>query len=197
VDLGSSDGADDPARDRTDGRTGWAEQLFALFDDLEGQAAALYAADREAELADRSRAEYAKVGLATRLVASLGNHLTVEVLGVGRIAGVLERHGEGWMLLRAERQDWIIRTAVLATVLGASPRSVPEVAWSPLQRLGLGSALRRLAEEGERCVVHLVDGQAHDGVVRRAGADFVELTVASGDLLVPFAAVAAIQSRDD
>ena len=188
MDLGTAGGTGD--------RPGWAEQLFALFDDLEGQAAALYEADREAELADRSRAEYAKVALATRLVASVGGLLTVEVRGVGRVEGVLERHGEGWLLLGEDRQDWIVRTDAIVTVLGASSRSVPEVAWSPLHRLGLGSALRRLAEEGERCVVHLADGRAHDGVVRRAGADFVELAVASGDLLVPFSAMAAIQSRD-
>jgi hypothetical protein len=185
--------------DRTgdiDRRRGWAEQLFALFDDLEGQAAALYEADREAELADRSRAEYAKVGLATRLVASVGGPVVVDVLGVGRVEGVLDRHGEGWFLLRGVRQDWIVRTAAVATVTGASPRSVPEMAWSPLQRLGLGSALRRLADSGERCVVHLVTGAAHDGVVRRAGADFVELAVPSGDLLVAHAGLAAVQSRE-
>lgn len=178
------------------GRTGWAEQLFALFDDLEGQAAALYEADREAELADRSRAEYAKVGLATRLVASVGRRVTLDALGAGRIEGLLDRHGDGWVLLRGERQDWIVRTAAVTTVAGASPRSVPEVAWSPLQRLGLGSALRRLAEEGERCVVHLVDGAAHEGVVRRAGSDFLELAVPAGDLLVAHAGLAAVQSRD-
>ena len=33
----------------------WEEQLFALLDDLEQQAEALYDAEREAELADRSR----------------------------------------------------------------------------------------------------------------------------------------------
>lgn len=184
------------ARERNDDRTGWAEQLFALFEDLEGQASALYEADREAELADRSRTEYAKVGLATRLVASMGSRVAVDVLGVGRVEGLLDRHGDGWFLLRGDRQDWIVRTAAVTTVVGASSRSVPEVAWSPLQRLGLGSALRRLAEEGERCVVHLVDGAAHDGVVRRAGSDFLELAAPAGDLLVAHAGLAAVQSRE-
>ena len=32
----------------------WEHELFALFDDLEGQAAAAWEADREAELADRA-----------------------------------------------------------------------------------------------------------------------------------------------
>ena len=38
----------------------WDDQLFALFDDLEGQASALYELERDAELVDRSRAEYAR-----------------------------------------------------------------------------------------------------------------------------------------
>ena len=39
----------------------WEEELFALLDDLEQQAEALYDAERDAELADRSRAEYQQV----------------------------------------------------------------------------------------------------------------------------------------
>lgn len=177
-------------------RTGWEEQLFTLFDDLEGQAAAAYEADREAELADRSRAEYARVTLASRLVASVGCEVVLEVLGAGRLAGELTRHGDGWCLLRAERQDWIVRTAAVVALAGASARSLPEVAWSPIQRLGLGSALRRLADEGERCVVHLVSGATYDGTVQRVGADFVELTSPTGPLLLAHAALAAVQSRD-
>ena len=50
----------------------WDERLFDLLDDLEGQAEALYAAERDAELADRSRAEYASVTLESRLMASTG-----------------------------------------------------------------------------------------------------------------------------
>ncbi|MCA1481579.1 hypothetical protein, partial [Bradyrhizobium sp. NBAIM08] len=38
-------------------------------------------------------------------------------------------------------------------------------------RLGLGSALRRVAETGRRCVLHRLDGTRHDGVLRRVGAD--------------------------
>ena len=49
---------------------GWEEELFGYLDDLEGQAAALYDAERAPELADRSRAEYQQVTLASRLMAS-------------------------------------------------------------------------------------------------------------------------------
>ena len=48
------------------------ERFFALFDDLEQQAESLYAEERDLELADRTRAEYSAVTLASRLMASLG-----------------------------------------------------------------------------------------------------------------------------
>jgi hypothetical protein len=176
---------------------GWEDDLFALFDDLEDRAAALYDAEREPELADRSRAEYRQVTLASRLMASVGSDVTIEVLGVGAVAGRLERVADGWCLVSGAAQDWIVVLAAVAAVQGAAERSVPEVAWSPVAGLGLGSALRRLAESGQRCVLHLSDGSARDGVLRRVGGDFVEVRTGSGRvLLVAFVNLAAVQSRE-
>jgi hypothetical protein len=176
----------------------WEDELFALLDDLEQQAEALYDAERGFELADRSRAEYQQVTLASRLMASVGSDVGLDVRGVGAVAGTLERVGTGWCLVSGSGQDWIVPLAAVTAVRGASDRSAPEVAWSPVARLGLGSALRRLAEAGERCVFHLTDGRMLDGAVHRVGADFVEArTGEEGRLvLVPFGALAAVQSRD-
>ena len=175
---------------------GWEDDLFALFDDIEGRAEALYDSEREPELADRSRAEYQQVTLASRLMASIGAELTLDVIGVGSVTGRLDRLGDGWCLVTGPAQDWVVALASVGVVHGVAERSVPEVAWSPLTRLGLGSALRRIADSGERCVLHLRDGSARDGVLRRVGADFVELHGA-GDrtALVGFDALAAAQSR--
>lgn len=175
----------------------WEEELFALLDDLEQQAEALYDVERGLELADRSRAEYQQVTLASRLMASVGGAVGLDVRGVGAIGGVLERVGTGWCLVGANGQDWIVPLAAVVAVRDASERSAPEVAWSPVARLGLGSALRRLAEAGERCVLHLVDDRLLDGTVRRVGADFVEARVGEDDrtVLVPFTALGAVQSR--
>jgi hypothetical protein len=176
---------------------GWEEDLFALLDDLEGRAEALYDAERDPELADRSRAAYQEVTLASRLMASVGREVTVEIRGVGAVSGVVDRVAVGWCLVGGSgaAPDWLVPVAALARVSGASERSVPEVAWSPLTRLSLGSALRRLAGSGERCVVHRVDGARHDGILRRVGQDFVEvLDAADRRSLVPFAALAAVQS---
>ncbi|GAB3865721.1 hypothetical protein GCM10028801_36620 [Nocardioides maradonensis] len=175
----------------------WDEHLFALFDDLEHQASALYAAERDAEVADRSRAEYQQVTLGARLMASLDAEVTVHVAGVGPVEGTLQRVADGWLLLAARDQDWVVRTAAVQSVESVSVRAVPEVAWSPLARIGLGSALRRVSELGERCVVRLVDGAQHDGTLRRVGQDFCE--VVTGEqrrtVLVSFDWIAAVQSR--
>ncbi|WP_148614008.1 hypothetical protein [Nocardioides rubriscoriae] len=176
----------------------WEEDLFAFLDDLEQQAGALFDADRAPELADRERAEYQQVPLVARLMASLERQVTVHVTGVGAVTGRLERVAQGWCLVAGPVQDWVVRLEAVAAVDGASDRAVPEVAWSPVTRLGLGSALRRLADAGERCVVHRLDGGRHDGTVRRVGQDFAE--VLEGEpprvVLVAFAAVAAVQSRE-
>lgn len=176
---------------------GWEDELFALFDDLEDQASALYAADRTAEVADRSRAEYQQVTLASRLMASVGTTLTLGLRGVGPVAGTLERVADGWVLLSAGEHDWVVNLDAVGTVEGASVRALPEVAWSPLTRLGLASALRRIAGAGEECIVHLVDGSRHDGVLRRVGADFCEVVEGESrrTVLVAFSALAAARSR--
>lgn len=176
----------------------WEEELFVLFDDLEQQAEALYDADRAAELADRSRSAYHEVTLASRLMASVGGSVAVDVRGPGLVTGTVERVGTGWFLLRGAAQDWVVALSAVQLVHGASARSLPEPAWSPVAGLGLTSALRRLAEAAERCVLHLVDGTRHEAVLHRVGADFVEAGL-PGDrtVLVALGALAAVQSRGD
>lgn len=176
---------------------GWEDDLFALFDDLEDQASALYAADRSAEHADRSRAEYQAVTLASRLMATVGATARFGLVGVGPVSGIVERVADGWLLVASGDHDWVINLAAVATVEDASVRSVPEVAWSPLTRLGLASALRRIAEAGEPCLLHLRDGSRHDGVLRRVGGDFCELVEGEDrrTVLVSFDSLAAAQSR--
>ena len=179
----------------------WERELFAVLDDLEQQAEALYDAEREAELADRSRAEYQQVTLASRLMASLGDDVVLDVDGVGPVSGRLERMGAGWVLVNGRRHDWVVATAAVSTVTTVSSRSVPEVAWSPVAKLGLGSALRRVADGAETCHIHRRDGQTHDVRITRVGADFVETQIGLAEagtlrqLLVAFTAIAAVQSR--
>jgi hypothetical protein len=175
----------------------WDERLFAFLDDLEQQAQALYDADRASELADRSRSEYAAVTLVSRLMASMGREVALDVHGVGLVAGRLQRVGPDWCLVHGAAQDWVVRLAAVKAVEGASDRSVPEVAWSPVSRLGLGSALRRIADTGSDCRLHAIDGTVRDARLSRVGSDFVEARVGE-DRVVLLArdALAAVQSRD-
>lgn len=172
----------------------WEEQVFALLEDLEQQAESMYAVERGLELADRARSEYASVTLAARLAAGVGRRLTLEVTGVGRLEGVLDRVAAGWLRVETAGQEWVVRTSAVTEVRGASPRAVPEVAWSVADRVGVGSALRRLADEAEPCWWHRLDGARTEGVPVRVGADFVELrSGATGEgVLVALDALAAV-----
>ena len=82
----------------------------------------------------------------SRLMASAGSVVALEMAGVGRVEGALRRGRRGGACSRASRTGSSARARPRRSRgLG---RSVPEVAWSPLHRLGLGSALRRLADRG-------------------------------------------------
>ena len=104
------------------------DDLFAFLDDLEHRAEALYDAERIPELTDRSRAEYAAVTLASRLMATEGRAVDLDVAGAGRVCGLLQRVTAEWCLVRGHGQDWVVVLAAVAVVRGASDRSTPEVA---------------------------------------------------------------------
>jgi hypothetical protein len=176
----------------------WDERLFAYLDDLEQEAEARFDSERETELGDRARAEYATVTVVSRLMASVGREIALDVRGVGQVSGMLQRVGPDWCLVGAQRHAWVVRLEHATTVTGASERSVPEVAWSPVSLLGIGSVLRGLADTAEPCLVHTVDGAVHDVVVVRVGRDFVEV-VTSPDrtVLLPLTAVAAVRIAGD
>ncbi len=178
----------------------WEESLFAALDDLEQQAEGAFAAEREAELAERSLAEYREVTLASRLMASTGREVGLELRGCGTVRGTLSRVGPDWCLVGGPRHDWVVRLGAVLGVRGASARSRPEAAWSPIDSLGLGSALRRLVQAGERCVLRTTEGGVHEALLRRVGADFVEAVPWSRPRdeprLLPLAALAAVQEPD-
>jgi hypothetical protein len=81
---------------------------------------------------------------------------------------------------------------------GLSDRAVPELAWPPVARLGLGSALRRLADDGTPCLVHTRAGARYEVVLTRVGRDFVEARTAGEPprpLVLALASIGAVQSR--
>ena len=174
----------------------WDEGLFAFLDDLEGRAEALYDAERETDLVDRSRTEYAAVTLASRLMASLAP--TSSSTCSGSVRSPVCCSGSARLVPRPRRGAGLGGPARGGRGRGRCLRAVrsPRSPGHPVARLGLGSALRRLADAGERCVVHATDGTAREAVVARVGADFVEVSMGEGrSLLLARDAIAAVQSR--
>jgi hypothetical protein len=173
----------------------WDARLQSLFDDLEQQAAGLSLAERDAEVAELRRAEYAGVDLAARLRASIGARLLVDVLGVGPVEGRLYRTGEGWLLIGAA-QDWVVASTAVGSVRGLLDRVAPSGSRPVQGRLGIGSVLRGLAAARSEVVVHRTDGRSSRGTLGRVGADFVEVCASEGGHVevLPFTAVAAVRS---
>jgi hypothetical protein len=180
---------------------GWERSVLALLDDLEQQAEGLHLLERDLEVADRSRAEYARVSLASRLHALGGRPVRLTMLGGLALVGTVERTGADWLLLTDQNgREWIVRHAALAALQGASSRAVPDTALGVLRRLSLRSVLRRLADEGADCLFHLVDGTRLEGRPLRLGEDFAEVRLEGGAAsdgydVVPLGAVAAVQRR--
>ncbi len=173
--------------------------MFAVFDDLEQQATGLHLAERDAEVADLTLAEYSQVTLGSRLHASIGRELRVRLVGGRQVSGRLAGLGEDWILLVDRTGEWIVRVAGIVALVGLSGRSDSEEGWSVVDRLSLASVLRRLCESDKCCLVHFTDDQQVEGRVARVGRDFFELCVGTGPdrsvHVVPVATVSALQGH--
>ncbi len=170
----------------------WEQRLLDLVDDLEQQADGLAFGERDAELVELRRAEYAQVDLSARLHGSIGAEVRLEVVGVGALEGTLAGAGEGWLLLAAH-QEWFVELRAVLGLRGLTARSVPPNARPLSARLGLVSALRRAAEGRDEVVLHRRDGSVVRGLVGRVGADFVEVSGGPGVEVVPTAVLAAVR----
>lgn len=158
------------------------EGLASLFEDLEQQAAGLELAERDAELADRARGEYAAVTLSDRVHASLGRRVTLVLLGDEVVEGVVLDAGRDWLLVgrRPDAGRWLVPLAAVAVAHGLSDRSLPEAVRPVTARLGFGAALHRWAEDPGNLRLHLDSGRLAVAAVLRIGADFVEVDLGGG-----------------
>lgn len=173
------------------------QAMFEVLEDLEAHAETLHHLERAAEVADRSRAEYQAVLLEGRLMSSVGHEVVLGLRGVGPVRGQLRRVGDQWCQVTAAQVRWTVRSSALLWAQGLSERALPRLAWSRIDTVALGSPLRRIADDRLECTVHLVDGSALQGVLRRVGGDFVELGEGSdGVTLVALEAVAAVRTED-
>ncbi|MFT4009504.1 MAG: hypothetical protein QM655_05615 [Nocardioidaceae bacterium] len=154
---------------------GWERALARTIDDLEQQAAGDYLVGREAQVADLAVAHYAEVTLASRLYASGDLEVRLAVEGAGAVRGVVAAVGNGWVLL-SSGTEVLVPLAGITTAQGLADRALPDSVLTSRDRLGLTSAVRRLAAVGAPVVATLRDGGEVRGQLGRVGADFVELS---------------------
>lgn len=179
-----------------------------LFADLEGQWAAEETVDLDAEVADRSRAEAARITLVDRLRGSCGARVSVRVPAIGVLEGVLREVGSAWLLLQEDgRREALVPLASVLAVAGLEAGSAPAGSGGRVAaRLGLTSALRAVARDRSAVSLHLHDASVVTGTVDRVGADFLEVGPALGDWtpgrgeagskrVVPLAAVVVLRRQ--
>ncbi|UQX89690.1 hypothetical protein M6D93_06730 [Jatrophihabitans telluris] len=148
-----------------------------LFDDLEAQAIDLFAAERSAEVADRTRGEFGRVQLSDRLRPALGSAVRLRCVGAQAVNGHIRRVGAEWVLIDEGfgREALVLLTGVLTVSglgrLSSSPGSAGVVE----SRLGLRHVLRALIRDRSGVQLALVDGTIAGGTLDRLGRDFVEL----------------------
>lgn len=172
-----------------------------LFDDLAGQLAAEERRERDGEVADRTRAERAKVALLERYAASRGTRLTVVAVTGATFEGELLDIGADWILLR----DTVGRATLLSAgavvgVSGLSNRSDPAVT---ARRFTLGYALRALSRDRATVTVTDTSGGRVTGTIDAVGLDWCEVSehpldeprrsrTVRGRRVLPMAAVVAV-----
>lgn len=169
-----------------------------LFADLEREWEALAVAGRQAEIAERTRAELARVTLLDRMRGSEGLAVRATTRGGRDVEGVLVRVGADFALMDAPRTEVLVPIDALASMTGLGDRVT--AAYGPVtSTLGLRSALRGIAADRSVVTVSGAGGE-HTGTVQRVGADFLEIAEHPADevprrdsvhraRVVPFAAV--------
>lgn len=167
-----------------------------LFEDLEGQYDEAERLEMSAEVADRTRRELARLRLTDRARLATGSVIGVGLGAAGVVNGQLLTSGPDWLLLRADAGaecliplgsvDWVSGLSAMA----ADPDSVSVVE----SRLGLGYALRRVAQERAAVTVVFRDGTHLTGTIDRVAADHVDLAVHPADEVRRAAAVTAVRS---
>jgi hypothetical protein len=178
----------------------------ALFADLEAAAAGEWQRERDAEIAERTRAELARLRLVDRLRAATDRpteaELGVRVLAAGVLRGAITRVTDAWFVLVTPAHEWVVAMDAVLGVTGlpASARS-PESQGAVARSWGWSAAWRVLARDRAEVYVVRRDGSTVAGLASRAGEDFVELNPAGRDEpgrsvapeLVPHAAIAAVR----
>lgn len=155
------------------GRKGKTLRWVDLFADLESQVTGLARAERDGEIAERTRIDFGRLTLAARLRGTLGHPVELHCRGADACRGRLDRIGPDWVLVADAGTEWLAPTAALTVVTGLGRHS--EVTPGGPTELSLRSVLRRIAQDRSPVRVALVDSTVRAGTIDRVGVDFFEL----------------------
>jgi hypothetical protein len=149
----------------------------ALFADLEAQIQAEEQIDLEQDVADRARAERARVRLADRIRGHLGSSVTCRFAAGGTVTGIVADAGGDWMLIRPVDSRLGATLVPLAAVVGIDglDQAPPAPSSTLSDRLGLAVVLRAVAGERRPVRVFLVGGGAVHGWIAWVAADHVDV----------------------
>ena len=147
-----------------------------LFADLEAQLDLEQAAELWVEVADRSRRELAAISLLDRASAHVGSPVQLGVTGASTVSGALLDATQEWLLVeeRSGREVLVPTTACL-WLRGLGRASEVVARESVARRLGLGAALRSLAQQRVVVRLQLADGAQATGTIDRVHADHLDL----------------------
>ncbi|MCA1783905.1 MAG: hypothetical protein ABR500_09805 [Dermatophilaceae bacterium] len=174
-----------------------------LFDDLDGQWAAEERRERDSEIADRTRAERARIALAERYAASRGSRISLWLTPGGTVEGDLLDLGADWVLLRdLSGREVLVSTDAVVGAGGLSRRSDPAVT---ARRFALGYVLRALSRDRAPVVVTDTSGGRVTGTIDGVGLDWCEVSehpideprragTVRGRRVIPTAAIVAVLS---
>lgn len=144
-----------------------------LFDDLESQLLSLTEAERDGEVAERTRIEAGRLTLLDRLRGATGHAISLRCTGAGPCNGRLGRVGRDWLLVV---EPTGAETLVpLESVLGVGGLGRHSSAPAGALELSLRSVLRGIVRDRAPVRLILGDGTPVDGTLDRVGADFVEV----------------------
>lgn len=144
-----------------------------LFADLESQLESFTGAERDGEVAERTRIEAGKLTLLDRLRGAAGHSVSLRCTGVGPCNGRLERVGRDWLLMvESTGAETLVP---LHSVLGVGGLGRHSSTPSGALELGLRSVLRGIVRDRAPVRLILADGTPVDGTLDRVGADFVEV----------------------
>jgi hypothetical protein len=146
-----------------------------LFEDLEGQAAALDEAALRNEVADRTRAELAGVWLGRRLHAALGRTVELRLRGDAIVRGTLTGWGPDWLLVEAGDDVMISMGAIVTAGRIGADASAPAGIGLVESRTPITAVLRAVARDRSVVAIRLVDGSQIVGTPDRVGADWVDI----------------------